>query len=75
MARIGIIVVGGIIDNGYTGEIMIMLANMSKKEYSVEIGDKIAQGIIRKNYPVVFNHVFTLNKTSRGINGFGSSGK
>lgn len=33
----------GIIDSGYRGEILICLKNMSTVEYTVKVGDKIAQ--------------------------------
>ncbi len=73
----GIHTIGGIIDSGYQGEIKIILANTNKKSYTVQVGDKIAQGI-PKVLPNVtgVDWITNFNKdTKRGKNGFGSSGK
>lgn len=42
-AKYGLHVGAGIIDSGYRGEILICLKNMATTEYTVKIGDKIAQ--------------------------------
>lgn len=65
----------GIIDEDYRGEIKVLLFNLSKNIYYGKKGDKIAQLIIHdiKYYPI--QEVQLLNKTERGIKGFGSTGK
>ncbi len=76
MAAKGIIVVGGIIDKDYRGEIIVALNNTSKVPYVVRNGDRIAQliptKIERVHVQVVDESV--LDPTSRGSGGFGSTG-
>jgi len=68
-------VLGGVIDSTYRGEVMVMLMNLSFRDYHVKRGDKIAQMVIlpyNMAKPVL---VDTLNDTIRGDKGFGSSGR
>lgn len=69
------IICSGTIDVGYTGEIMVTLVNTSDEIYCVSEGDKIAQLIIIPYERVELVEVESLEKTERGDNGFGSSGK
>lgn len=66
----------GLIDYGYTGSIKVKLYNNGNGDYLVEAGDKISQLMI---IPIVDNleleSVNELDKSDRGDNGFGSSGK
>lgn len=71
----GIKTLGGVIDSGYRGEIIVGVINMSKNDYQVQKGDKIAQIIIQKIENVSVEEVSELNETQRGEKGFGSSGK
>lgn len=61
----------GTIDSGYEGEIKVILYNTSKKDYSVNPGDKIAQ-IIFQVLPKISIGGRRSNKI-RKDNGFGSS--
>ncbi len=81
-ANHGIIPVGGIIDTDYRGEIMVILLNTNpagKESYTIHPGDKIAQGEFPFPYKADFKEIsseeFDKLTTSRGENGFGSSGK
>ena len=81
-ANHGIIPVGGIIDTDYRGEIMDILLNTNpagKESYTIHPGDKIAQGEFPFPYKADFKEIsseeFDKLTTSRGENGFGSSGK
>lgn len=81
-AKHGIIPVGGIIDTDYRGEIMVILLNTNpagKESYTIHPGDKIAQGEFPFPYKADFKEIsseeFDKLTTSRGENGFGSSGK
>lgn len=67
---------GGVIDEGYTGSIVVKLYNFGTHSYTVHAGDKIAQLIIQPCiYPTV-SIVESINaETERGDNGFGSTGK
>jgi dUTP pyrophosphatase len=65
----------GCIDSGYTGEVMVKLYNFGYSEYVVEISDRIAQLLV---IPVILSEytlVDSLDDSSRGIDGIGSSGK
>lgn len=64
----------GTIDSDYRGEICVILINHSKIDFEIEIGDRIAQGVIAKVEQVKFVEVQTLSETQRGEGGFGSSG-
>jgi len=65
----------GLIDEGYTGEIMVKLYNHSDIPYEVVEGDKISQLVIIKIDVPEIEIVDRLDRTERGNNGFGSSGK
>ena len=66
----------GLIDEGYTGEIMVKLYNNSDENYLVHAGDKISQLVV---IPVLYEDInfknFLDENTDRGDHGFGSSGK
>ena len=66
---------GGVIDEGYTGSIVVKLYNFSGKDYVVEAGDKVAQLIIQPYIAPELEFVDSLEETDRGDNGFGSTGK
>ena len=71
----GLKTLGGVIDSGYRGEVIVGLINLSKKEYTVEKHHKVAQMLIQKvEYPII-EEVEKLPGTSRGEGGFGSTGK
>lgn len=74
-AKHGIDVFAGVIDRGYTGELVVCLFNSSKEEFNVNFGDKIAQMIPTIIYKSELLEVKELNESSRGEKGFGSSGK
>jgi len=64
----------GVIDSDYTGEIKVVLANMSDKEYRIQKGDRIAQLIAEKIVESDCYQVPKLRKTDIGKQGFGSTG-
>tara|TARA_R110000744_G_scaffold165803_3_gene282931 strand:+ start:2339 stop:2947 length:609 start_codon:yes stop_codon:yes gene_type:complete len=67
----------GTVDRGYNGEIKIILMNLSKDDFIVNHGDRIAQAVVS---PVISGRwanlikVDNLTKTERGDGGFGSTG-
>lgn len=65
----------GIIDVGYTGEIIVKLYNDGETDYCVEAGDKIAQLLILPCCLERFEEVDNIRGGERGSNGFGSTGK
>lgn len=70
----GILPHPGIIDNGYRGSAGVKLYNLSDKDYSINVGDRIAQFVVYKNYDVQVSESSVIN-SERGESGFGSSGK
>lgn len=77
-AKFGIDVMAGVIDSTYRGVIQIVLINHSKEEIFIASNTKIAQILIQPIHLVdimeVSNQDFESNKTSRGQDGFGSTG-
>lgn len=71
----GIDTLGGVIDNTYRGEWIVILVNHGKEEVEIKKGDKIAQVILQQFEPVMVTESSELNKTEREANGFGSTGK
>jgi dUTP pyrophosphatase len=64
----------GTIDEGYRGEIGVILINHSKKDFLVTQGMKIAQMVITPVYQAEVIEVDELCDTHRGEGGFGSTG-
>lgn len=64
----------GTIDEGYRGEIGVILINHSKKSFSVSKGMRIAQMIIAPIIRPIIEEVKDLSNTERGSGGFGSTG-
>lgn len=64
----------GTIDEGYRGEIGIILINHGKQQFHVEKGMKIAQMVIKPVLKVTIKEVVELTDTTRGEGGFGSTG-
>jgi dUTP pyrophosphatase len=74
-AKNGIDVLAGVIDSSYRGEIKVVLLNTDKNnDFAIKKNDKIAQLIIEKHYNFEFEVVNSLEETSRGTGGFGSTG-
>lgn len=65
----------GTIDEGYRGEVKVILINHGKSDFVVEKFDKIAQMVIKPVYHVDVVEVEELSKSNRGDGGFGSTGK
>jgi dUTP pyrophosphatase len=74
LASDGLHIVAGVIDNGYRGEIIIKIANLTDRPILIEEGSKIAQLIL---IPIVNCYLIETDKlsiTERNDKGFGSSG-
>ena len=63
----------GTIDSDYRGEIKVILINLSKKDFVVRSGDRIAQMVISKYEKIIWRKAETLEKSDR-TGGFGSTG-
>ncbi|QHF16180.1 polyprotein [Camellia lemon glow virus] len=73
LALKGIDVVGGVIDSDYRGEILVILANNGRKNYTIKAGDRIAQIIFIPCANLDFEETEALANTERGSQGFGST--
>lgn len=65
----------GIVDEGYSGEILVHMFNCGETDYSVQPGDKITQLLICPVRYEAVEVVDSLTAGERGNNGFGSTGR
>lgn len=74
--KYGITVINGIgtIDSDYRGEIKVPLINLGENDFVINKGDRIAQMVICQYVKINWKEVDTLDITTRGMNGFGSTG-
>lgn len=70
----GIHVGAGVIDEDYTGEVKVLLFNLSDKPIVLAKHERIAQLILKKIETPEVEEVQELGVTARGGNGFGSTG-
>ena len=64
----------GTIDSDYRGEVGVILANLSSEVFEVNDGERIAQLVVSKHESVIWEEVSSLSDSSRGKEGFGSTG-
>jgi len=64
----------GTIDSDYRGEVKVLLVNLSRQSATIARGDRIAQLVIAPVCQATLIEVGTLDETSRGAGGFGSTG-
>lgn len=69
------IVSEGVIDEGYTGSLVVKLYNHGENDYEFKRGDKITQLVIIPVNHVELTQVDSLEVTERGDGGFGSTGR
>ncbi len=65
----------GTIDADYRGEVKVILVNLSDTVFTINPGDRIAQMVIARYEKVEWEECDSLDETSRGEGGFGSTGK
>ena len=65
----------GLIDGGYRGEIMASCDNIKDFDFTLEKGQRLFQLVAIDSSPISYKLVDNLSETSRGIGGFGSTGK
>jgi len=68
----------GTVDTGYRGEIKVLLINLSDEDFTWEVGERIAQGVITSRVSTDFGEleeVKELTESERGFGGFGSTGR
>ena len=64
----------GTVDEGYRGEVGVILINHGAAAFTVEAGMKIAQMVVSPRIQVAVVEVPELSDTQRGAGGFGSTG-
>jgi dUTP pyrophosphatase len=73
---IGLANAPGLIDSGYRGELRVLLLNADRdEEFSVGVGDRIAQLLLVRYESGPVEEVEELDATARGEGGFGSTGR
>lgn len=70
----GIQVGAGVIDPDYTGEVKVVLFNQGDKDFEIKKGDRIAQLVLERCETPVVREVQSIEETTRGSGGFGSTG-
>ena len=74
LAKKGLHVLAGVIDEDYRGEIGILMINLGEKTFYAKKGFRIAQLLILPTKRVKIVEKKKLSLTPRGKNGWGSSG-
>jgi len=64
----------GTIDEGYRGEVGVILINHGREPFAVRQGMKIAQLVVQPTLAIDIEEVSVLGDSARGAGGFGSTG-
>jgi dUTP pyrophosphatase len=75
MAARGVTTIGGVIDAGYRGEILVLMTNLGEGVVEIAAGEKIAQMVPVPVLTGVVEEVESLEESARAGKGFGSSGR
>ena len=75
--KIGMIAALGLVDSHYCNEIKVVLSNHSGSEYTIKKGERIGQIKINPVWDLPWEEVkeFKIKKGTRGMSGWGSTGK
>lgn len=65
----------GLIDADYQGELMVSLWNRSQEDFTLKVGERMAQMIIVPVIQAAFNQVEEFTASERGEGGFGHTGR
>ena len=71
----GITCLTGTIDSDYRGELKVVLVNLGAEPFEIVRGERIAQLVPAPVLRAGFAEVVDLDETTRGIGGFGSTGR
>ncbi|HEY7298741.1 MAG TPA: dUTP diphosphatase [Xanthobacteraceae bacterium] len=64
----------GTVDADYRGEVRVILVNLGRDPFTVERGMRIAQLTVAVSLRAVLCEVPSVDETTRGVGGFGSTG-
>lgn len=73
--RNGLHTLAGVIDCGYRGEWFVVLVNLGQEDYQIEVGDRIAQGILQRYEAAEIVEADEISDSLRGEKGLGSTGR
>lgn len=73
--KYGLQVHPGIIDPSFLGELGVKMFNHTDKDVTIEAKQRFAQLVLYEAFFPEIEETFELPKTTRGTNGFGSTGK
>ena len=65
----------GTIDSDYRGPLGVLLINLGAEPFTISHGERIAQMIVAPVVQADFSEVASLGETTRGMGGFGSTGR
>lgn len=65
----------GVVDPDYRGEVRVVLFNHSCEPQQLQPGERVAQFVITPVLTPVYEEAEELSDTSRGVGGFGSTGR
>ena len=65
----------GTIDSDYRGEVQVILINHGHEPFVIRRGERIAQMVVAAYARLEWEEVTSLDDTTRGAGGFGSTGK
>lgn len=65
----------GTIDPDFRGEIKVLMVNLGAEPFTINHGDRIAQILLEKCFEIDWAETDELEQTTRGENGFGSTGR
>lgn len=72
---IGLVNAPGTIDSDYRGEVCVPVINFDREPQEVAHGERIAQLLVSRIAHITWRPVDTLPASSRGLSGFGSTGR
>ncbi len=75
MGKKGLTVFGGVIDEDYRGEWLVMLYNSTAENYVINRHDRVAQFLLQEVKYEPVEEVQELSDTTRGEAGFSSTGR
>jgi len=75
LATRGVMILGGVIDSTYRGEIVVLAAVLCDCCWTVRAGDRIAQAVLLPVPSFEWVLADELTETERGAGGFGGSGR
>lgn len=71
----GLTVHHSVYDCGYEGELSPFVHNFTGEDFEVNVGDRVAQFVLRRKVNIEWKKVEDLSPSNRGIHGHGSSGR